>query len=90
MKKTILLLCNLSLFLVSTASNPDGLWNISSENNLSIPGQRKLQPEKFLVAQLDTKEVGLFQSTIPMEESGFSSFLPPMEVFKHSKYLNAR
>ena len=73
MKKTILLLCNLSLFLVSTASNPDGLWNISSENNLSIPGQRKLQPEKFLVAQLDTKEFGLFQSMIPMEESGFSS-----------------
>ncbi|MBK7690735.1 MAG: hypothetical protein IPJ31_06335 [Bacteroidetes bacterium] len=73
MKKTILLLCNLSLFLVSNAIHPEGLWNISSENQLSIPGQRKLQPEKFLLAQLDTKGFGIFQSMIPSEESGLTS-----------------
>lgn len=69
MKKLLFSLC---CFLSITASAIpfSQLWTFSSENNVNVPGERRIIPISYKLAQLNTAEFKQFQHVIPTEESG--------------------
>lgn len=73
MKKIFFLLSFMGTYLQSQAIDFKNLWNLSAEKNVSVAGQRKLTPENYVLAQLNTSDFQLFQASIPTEESGLST-----------------
>lgn len=75
MNRILLLVSFLSLGFASDAIDYKGLWTVSEETNIPVAGQRKLRPENYLLARLNTAGFQLFQFAIPAEESGLVNYI---------------
>lgn len=76
MKKITLLF---SLFFalqpLANAISFDKLWTRSNDKEVKAPGERKLFPQNYQLVKLNETAYKLFQSTIPMENTGTQAYL---------------
>ncbi len=70
MKKTSLLFV-LFISTITSYSIPfQQMWTLTSDKEVSAPGERTIYPKSFQLAKLNTVEFNQFQLLIPTEESG--------------------
>lgn len=67
--KKLILFC-IALLQVFTSFAEKNLWTLHQEKDITVPGERRILPNEYVLAQLNTTEFKLFQSLIPLEETG--------------------